>query len=380
MRYGLVVNPVAGLGGRVGLKGSDGPDVQARARELGAVPRASERAAAALEELKARVGAAVVLTAAGPMGEDAVRAAGLEPDVRYTPDASDGPDRADASGTTAADTVAAARALARHVDLLLFAGGDGTARDVLDAVGASVPVLGVPTGVKMHSAVFGVGPRAAGEVAARVATTRAFTEAEVMDLDEEAVRSGRVSARLYGHLLVPDVPVRVQQRKVGSSAADPYAVGGIAAELAGRVGAGQLVLGPGGTTRAVAAALGVDVPVMGVNVLRDGRFFAADVNAAELLRLVTDDDWTGGTWIAVTPIGGQGFLLGRGNQQIAPEVLRAVGPDRLLAVATEAKLAALGGRPLLLDTGDPGLDGVLAGYRTVITGRGRTARYPVQGA
>ncbi|MEV5575352.1 ATP-NAD kinase family protein [Spirillospora sp. NPDC052269] len=369
MRYGLVVNPVAGLGGRVGLKGSDGPDVQARARELGAVPRASERATAALEELMARVGAPVVLTAAGPMGEDAARAAGLEPDVRYVPDG---------GRTTAADTVAAAKALALDVDLLLFAGGDGTARDVLDAVGTSVPVLGVPTGVKMHSAVFGVGPRAAGEVAARVATTRAFTEAEVMDLDEEAVRSGRVSARLYGHLLVPDVPVRVQQRKVGSSAADPYAVGGIAAELTERVGDGQLVLGPGGTTRAIAAALGVDVPVMGVNVLRAGRFFAADVNAAELARLVADHP--DGTWIAVTPIGGQGFLLGRGNQQIAPEVLRAVGPDRLLGVATEAKLAALGGRPLLLDTGDPDLDRALAGYRTVITGRGRTARYPVQGA
>ncbi|MFC4913939.1 ATP-NAD kinase family protein [Actinomadura gamaensis] len=372
MRYGLVVNPVAGLGGRVGLKGSDGPAVQARARELGAVPRASDRAAEALSELTARVGAPVVLTAAGPMGEDAVRAAGLEPDVRYVPDGLDGPDGPD---TTAADTVAAAKALAPDVDLLLFAGGDGTARDVLDAVGTSVPVLGVPTGVKMHSAVFGVGPRAAGEVAARAAASRAFTEAEVMDLDEEAVRSGRVSARLYGHLLVPDAPVRVQQRKVGSSAADPHAVGGIAAELAARAGVDPLVLGPGGTTRAIAAALGVDVPVMGVNVLRAGRLVAADVNAAELAGIVTPD-----TWIAVTPIGGQGFLLGRGNQQISPEVLRAAGPDRLLAVATEAKLAALGGRPLLLDTGDPGLDRALAGHRIVITGRGRTARYPVQGA
>lgn len=358
-----MVNPVAGLGGRVGLKGSDGPDVQARARELGAVPRASERATAALRELAGRAGAPVVLTAAGPMGEDAVRAAGLEPDVRYTPD----------DPSTAGDTVAAAKALAPDVDLLLFAGGDGTARDVLDAVGTSVPVLGVPTGVKMHSAVFGVGPRAAGEVAARAATS--FIEAEVMDLDEDAVRDGRVSARLYGQLLVPDAPVRVQQRKVGSSAADPYAVGGIAAELASRVGDGLLVLGPGGTTRAVAAALGVDVPVMGVNVLREGRLVAADANAAELAGLVTPD-----TWIAVTPIGGQGFLLGRGNQQISPEVLRTVRPDRLLAVATEAKLAALGGRPLLLDTGDPDLDRALAGYRTVITGRGRTARYPVQGA
>ncbi|MBO2450833.1 NAD(+)/NADH kinase [Actinomadura barringtoniae] len=374
MRLGLVVNPVAGLGGRVGLKGSDGEAVQARALALGARPRASERAALALTELRSRLPGDIppILTAGGPMGADAVRAAGLVPEVVYKPQ----------SRTTPDDTAAAAKALAPLVDLLVFAGGDGTARDLLDAVGTSVPVLGVPTGVKMHSAVFGVSPRLAAEAVAVMAARRArLIDAEVMDLDEEAVREGRVTARLYGHLRVPDVPVRIQQRKTGSSAPNPAAIGGIAAEVASRLPAGDLlVLGPGGTTRAVAAALGAAVPVMGVNALRASTgvttglsAVATDLSADGLAELVRSAP----SWIAVTPIGGQGFLLGRGNQQISPDVLRAAGPDRLLVVATEAKLAALGGRPLLVDTGDDALDRELAGHRPVITGRGRSTMYPI---
>lgn len=396
MRAGLVVNPVAGLGGRVGLKGSDGAAVQARARELGATPRAGERAALTLAELRSRLGDGFdLLTAAGPMGASPARAAGLNPIVVYNPGttattAADtaAADQAKAAGldrlvayepgttTTAADTVAAARELAAQVDVLLFAGGDGTARDVLDAVGSSVPVLGIPTGVKMHSAVFGVSPRAAAEVAALMAAGGVrIADAEVLDLDEEAVREGRVSARLYGYLRVPDVPVRIQQRKMGSSAPTPDSVTGIAAELAFRLDPAELlVLGPGGTTRAIAATLGVDVPVMGVNVLRGTRAEATDVTSRQLEDLVGSRP----AWIVVTPIGGQGFLLGRGNQQISPAALRAAGRDRLLVVATEAKLAALGGRPLLVDTGDERLDQELAGYLPVLTGHGRTAMYPIR--
>lgn len=385
-----MVNPVAGLGGRVGLKGSDGAEIQRRARSLGAVPRAGARAALALAEFRARLAAGpadppghdpasapvrpVVLTASGAMGADAVREAGLDPKVVYEP----GP------VTTAADTTAAVRALA-GVDLLLFAGGDGTARDVLDALGeggAPRPraVLGIPTGVKMHSAVFAVNPRAAGEVAASTAVGGVrLRDAEVMDLDEDAVRAGRVSARLYGHLPVPHVPVRVQQRKTGSSVISPDSAAGIAAELTDRVAPGELlVLGPGTTTRSAASALGADVPVMAVNVLRRAdaagawRLIATDVSADRLQRLLAETGASGTASVAVTPIGGQGFLLGRGNQQIAPEVLRVA---RLLVIATEAKLAALGGRPLLVDTGDDTLDRELRGHISVITGYRRTTMY-----
>ncbi|MFF4760842.1 NAD(+)/NADH kinase [Streptomyces sp. NPDC001292] len=478
-RVGLVVNPVAGLGGRVGLGGTDGPDRRRQALALGARPLAGERATAALRELRARLGtlppgaapggrpapwavpgpdrrpafpravpeadrtaagpapsaprsraattgdlreptgrdaisdigpdedatvgaglgsgvpvgsgagsgapgAAVaqagggcpgaeleVVTAAGAMGADSATAAGLAPRVVHTPEAG--------RETSVADTVAAVRAIvADGVDLLLFAGGDGTARDVLAALhDVRHPVLGVPTGVKMHSAVFGVTPRAAGEVAAawlaRSGAAR-LRDAEVMDRDEDGLRAGRVASRLHGWLPVPHVPARVQQRKTGSVAGSPEAVGGIALEVAERVGDGLLALGPGSTTRAVAAALGADVSLAGVDVLalRPGhpaRVVVRDAGEDALLA-------AGPCWIAVSPIGGQGFLLGRGNQQISPRVLRAAGGrERLLALCTEQKLAALGGRPLLLDTGDDALDAEWSGHLPVITGWHRTALY-----
>ncbi|MEZ0113535.1 putative polyphosphate/ATP-dependent NAD kinase [Catenulispora sp. EB89] len=354
MRVGLVVNPVAGVGGRVGLKGSDGAEVQERAFALGAVPRAAGRATLALAELRARRPDSVVLTVAGAMGEEAARAAGFAPEVVFAP----------GEPTSAADTVAAARALAPQVDLLLFAGGDGTARDVLEAVGDTLPVLGIPTGVKMHSAVFAVNPRAAGEVAATFSRVR---EAEVVDRVEG-------SPQLFGYLRVPDVPARVQQRKTGSSSVTPDAVSGIAAELRSYLAPGELlVLGPGTTTRAVAAVWGVDVPVLGVNVVDGSTLVAADASADQLLELVAGAP----ARIALTPIGGQGFLLGRGNQQLAPEVLRAVGLDRLHVVATEAKVVALGGRPLLVDTGDDALDRAFPRYVRVVVGWRRTILYPV---
>ncbi|MEE1774020.1 NAD(+)/NADH kinase [Streptomyces sp. JV185] len=373
-----MVNPVAGLGGRVGLGGTDGPDRARTALSLGARPLAAARAAAALGELAARAGGPardglLVVTAAGPLGAESVAAAGLTERIVYAGTGRD---------TSAADTAAAVRAVvAEGVGLLLFAGGDGTARDVLASLrsltDAPCPVLGVPTGVKMHSAVFAVSPRAAGEVAAawlaRTGRVR-LRDAEVMDRDEDALGEGRVTSRLFGWLPVPDVPVRVQQRKTGSAAAAPEAVGGIAAEVAERVGAGLLVLGPGSTTRAVAAALGADVSLTGVDVLglRPGhppRVVARDVGEDALLAL-------GPAWIALSPIGGQGFLLGRGNQQISARVLRAAGGrERLLVLCTEAKLAALGGRPLLLDTGDDALDAELSGHHPVITGRRHTSLY-----
>ncbi|MFD5436019.1 ATP-NAD kinase family protein [Kitasatospora sp. NPDC127067] len=380
-RIGLVVNPVAGLGGRVGLKGSDGAEVQRRALALGARPQAIARAALTLRRLPPDV---ELITADGTMGADAARAAGRTARVVHRPGAAD---------TTADDTRAAVRALvAAGAGLLLFCGGDGTARDVLDALGPEprLPVLGIPAGVKMHSAVFAVHPRAAAEVAAAWATGRGvrLEDAEVVDRDEAALRAGRVSARLHGRLTVPVLPARVQQRKTGSSGPDPGTPAGLAAEVAERVGpGGLLLLGPGSTTHAVATALGAPgASLTGVDLLRLGpgsalgpgrsdglataaRILIRDARADQLRALPTAPH------IALSPIGGQGFLLGRGNQQLTPELLRAAGRERLLVLATEAKLAALAGRPLLLDTGDPDLDDALAGHVRVITGRRSGAVY-----
>jgi predicted polyphosphate/ATP-dependent NAD kinase len=374
---GLLVNPIAGIGGRVGLKGSDGADTVRRALALGASPEAGARATTAIRELLARWPAPGVppVVLAGPleMGEAAAVAAGARPSVigSIVPGA-----------TTAADTVRLAGLMVeRGVDLLLFAGGDGTARDIHAALrDAPVPVLGIPAGVKIHSAVFATGPAAAGAVAAgflALPSGRRRTKGrEVLDLDEEAYRRGEIAPRLWGELPVPLERRRIQARKAPTPASEAAAVAAIADEVAAASPIGiRLILGPGSTVRAIADRLGVAKTLVGVDVVRIvgpgvATLVATDVGETELLLVAA----AGGCRIVVTPIGGQGFIFGRGNQQISPpvirDVLRRAGKPGIIIVATPVKLAAIGTRPLLVDTGDPALDRELAGYAQVITGRG----------
>jgi predicted polyphosphate/ATP-dependent NAD kinase len=366
-RLGLIVNPVAGLGGRVGLKGSDGAEIQKRALELGAMPQAQNRAIEALERIKP-VDGLEVITYPSEMGEDAARACGFEPKVI----GSIRPGK-----TTAEDTMNAAREMLRlDVDLLLFAGGDGTARDIYNAISDSLPVLGIPAGVKIHSAVFGTNPRSAGDLAAsylqgKVSTLR---EAEVMDIDEEAVRRGVVSARLYGYLKVPFQRRLLQGLKAPSSPGEEAAMAAIAADVVDNMEPGCLyIIGPGTTTRAITARLGLAKTLIGVDVVADGKLVAADVNESQLLELLKGRK----AKIIVTPIGGQGYIFGRGNQQISPEVIKRVGKDNIIVVSTVGKIHSLGGRPLLVDTGDREVDEMLSGYIRVVTGYDERIIYKV---
>lgn len=374
LRIGLIVNPVAGLGGRVGLKGSDGAEVVARALALGAVPEAGARTVRTLERLAAEVGHAAfeLLVAPGPMGEEPVRTAGLGPArvVGALPEA---------GATSAEDTRRICRELVEdeELDVLLFAGGDGTAADVLDAVGEAVPVIGIPAGVKIHSAAFAVTPEAAGALAAMLARgSRVRTaEAEVLDLDEDAYRRGEIAPRLVGYLLVPQERRLVQARKAPTPAGERVVREAIAADVVEGMEPGRTyVLGPGTTVRAVAERLGVAKTLVGVDAVRDGELVAADASEASLLELVAE----GPAAIVVTPIGGQGFVFGRGNQQIGPRVLRAVGREHVIVVATPWKLASLGGAPLRVDTGDPEVDRWLAGHLRVTTGYRDRAVYHVE--
>jgi len=360
-RLGLVVNPLAGIGGRVGLKGSDGPRVVARALALGAVPLAPARAAEALGVLAAAAPRIEIATYPGAMGADAARAAGLEPLVLGS---------IEPSRTTADDTRRAARdLLAWGAELILFAGGDGTARDIVASVGDAVPVVGIPAGVKIHSAVFATSPRHAGELALEFAGGHVRLEPmEVMDIDEDRFREGRVVARLYGYLRVPIVRDLVQRAKAGSRA-DPSAVRGVAfgvlAEMARRPDA-WYVLGPGSTIHAVGEELGIETTLLGVDVVHAGRLVAADVGEQELLRVLASEPGRRAR-LVVTVIGGQGYILGRGNQQLSPAVVRAVGPANLVVAATRDKLHDLDG-PLRVDSGDEDLDRELAGFIRVIVG------------
>jgi predicted polyphosphate/ATP-dependent NAD kinase len=369
MRLGLLVNPIAGMGGRLAFKGSDDVALIMAARDRGEIAVAPARATEALRCLTAFGDSLEVLAYAGAMGEEEARSAQLSSTVLGST----------GSMTTAQDTRAAATALAEcGVDLLLFAGGDGTAVDILQAIGDRIPVLGIPAGVKMHSAVFAVNPRSAGELTASLVQdgVRSVRRAEVMDVDEALLRAGSVSARLHGFLNVPDARRHLQNAKARSLGSEAAAQDGIAHHLIDHVLVDSTwLIGPGTTTGVILAQLGLDKTLLGVDVVCDGRCQIADADERSLLELLKRKD----AGIVVTPVGGQGFLFGRGNQQLSARVIEQVDRERVVVVSTEAKIARLGGAPLRVDTGDPGLDASLAGYTRIVVGYNREIVYPVAG-
>jgi len=367
-RIGLIVNPIAGMGGAVALKGTDGKAVLRRALALGAKPIAPARAQLFISQLAPVHGKIGIVAGAGSMGEEAVRRCGLEYDIL-------GKRKKE---TSAEDTKAIATGMAsKGVDLLVFCGGDGTARDVLHGVNSTVPVLGVPTGVKMHSAVFAVDPRAAARIAMEfLGAGLPLREAEVMDVDEEAFREGRVSAVLHGYMLTPYVPNLVQGMKMASPTTESELrnQAAIAVYIIERMKPGTVyILGPGTTTRTVADLLDLKKTLLGVDLVCDQKMVRADANEEQILKAIHGRP----AQIIVTPIGGQGFILGRGNQQISPQVIRQVGPGNILAVATEGKMRGL--RALRADTGDPSLDDALrATSLRVVTDYGAERPMPVE--
>ena len=349
---GLIVNPVAGMGGAVGLKGTDGKTILQKARLLGAKPKASLRAEIFLSELKPAQEKIRLLVGAGEMGENEARKCSFNYTVI-------GQSKEE---TTAEDTRLIALDISKaKVDLLAFCGGDGTARNILEAVGTNFPSLGVPTGVKMHSAVFAVDPKAAAQITLRFLLDELpLREGEVMDVDEEAFRAGRVSAELYGYLLTPYEPQLIQESKMAS----PLTEGelrnqaAIAIYMIENMKPNVLyIVGPGTTTRTIGDLLDVKKTLLGVDLFLNKKMIASDVNEKQIL-----DALPGKTSvIIVTPIGGQGFIFGRGNQQISSKVIREVGFKNIIVIATEAKMRSL--RRVLVDTGDPELDAIIREHK-----------------
>ncbi len=342
---GFIINPVAGMGGAVGLKGTDGKLILEKAISLGAKPLASQRAEPFLAELAAAKENLRLIVGAGSMGEAEAKQCCFEFEVKG--------ERKDE--TSSEDTQFAAKEMVKAgVDLLVFCGGDGTSRDILKAVGLNVPVLGVPTGVKMHSAIFAVTPQAAARVAIRYLWAGLpLHEAEVMDVDEQAFREGRLSAELYGYLLSPFEPHLTQGNKLESPVTEDevrnqaaiaiYMIKEMKPEII-------YVVGPGTTTRTIGDLLDQKKTLLGVDLFQNKRIIAADVNEKQILKAIKGQD----ARIIVTPIGGQGFIFGRGNQQISSKVIRQVGLGNIVVISTKSKLDRL--KSLRVDTGDPELD------------------------
>ncbi len=354
---GVLVNPFAGIGGSVALKGSDGETTRDEALRRGATPQAPRRMTRALSSLATRNNIRV-LTWGGAMGEQSCMEAGLPCQVVGESPMPSGPD----------DTCDAAKQLQQAgAELLLFAGGDGTARDLVDAVGTSMPVLGVPAGCKMHSAVYAVNPEAAGSLLAELAEGKlvALQQAEVRDIDEDAFRQGVVRARHYGELQVPAEARYLQQVKCGGREVEDLVVTEVAAWVADSMEEDTwYLMGSGSTVAVVMDQLGLENTLLGVDAVYNHEVVATDLGARQLLELISDQP----ARAVITVIGGQGHLFGRGNQQFSPELIRRLGKDNIQILATRTKLNTLEGRPLLVDSGDAELDQALCGLWPVITG------------
>ncbi len=365
MKIGLLVNPIAGMGGRVGLKGTDG--VVEEAIRRGAKPVAPDRAKEYLDALK-RLEQTMnltfeLITCPNEMGARVTTESNLPHKVVTVM----------VSGWTSSDDTKRCTEALYHegVRLLVFVGGDGTARDILDAVQEynleDLMVLGVPSGVKMYSGIFVVNPRDAAEVVRLVSEGRTTpSEFEIMDADEEAIREDRFIIKLYGYLKGPSVPARFQGTKQASPETidEHQAQEAIARFIIEEINLDEYyILGPGTTVRKITELLDLEKTTLGVDVLHNGQIHK-DLNESKILEFIADFDKA---WIVVSPIGHQGMLFGRGNQQISPRIIERVGRDHIRVICTPAKLRDIEGGTLKVDTGDSEIDELLRGRIKVIT-------------
>ena len=372
MKLGLLVNPDAGLGGRVGLKGSDGKAEEARS--MGAEDRSGPRTTLMLENFSRihRTGfdPIVWVTSEGRMGTE------------WIPDGSEIGEllvvHESGKKTTADDTRSAVKTLVDSgIEILVYSGGDGTTRDIIAELGesghSSLPVIGIPSGVKMHSGCFASSPKAAAEVlSAWISGELLVSSTEVLDLDEELYRKGEWVVRLYAEAFSPNSPRWMQGSKelIPTDSEDEILAGLADYIKETMIEADHLLLwGSGGTLRAIGEEAGFDLTTLGIDVTIGDDQVGTELNEEEILTI--HDAHKGSSSLLLSPMGGQGFLIGRGNLQLSPEVLRKVGIDNILGVVTPAKLLSV--RALRIETGDAGLDSefsskrylkVLQGYRT----------------
>ena len=371
-RLGLIINPVAGIGGRVALKGSDGEEIQQLAMQRGAIPLAESRMQQALQMLIEYKNEIHIYTAANEMGETLCKSLGFQTTV-VNP--------VNAIHTSPGDTEKTVqKCLEQGVDLLLFAGGDGTARNiyhVLENIKSAPPVIGVPAGCKIHSSVYALTPTHAGELLGLIIKGRALSlsEASVMDIDEDEFREDRVKAKLHGYLNVPAENQFMQSMKQGGISQKEIALQDIAAYVVETMEDDRLYLiGSGTTPKAILDELQLPDTLLGIDAVKNNQLVASDVNEQQILQLLEINKQV---TLIITIIGGQGHVFGRGNQQISPEVIRQIGLENIVIISTPEKIHSLNGQPMRVDTGDENLNKSLYGMVPVITGYDEKTLYRI---
>jgi predicted polyphosphate/ATP-dependent NAD kinase len=369
-KLGLLINPFAGIGGALALKGSDGAEIRNKALSLGAKKKANERSRLALQQLLHLKEDIQIYTVSGEMGESLAQELGFAFTIVYQPQQSQ---------TEGIDSEHAAQAmLAEQVDLLLFAGGDGTARNVCKVINSATPALGIPAGCKIHSGVYAITPQAAGRVTAMLVTGDivSLKSAEVMDIDEMLFRQGRVNARQYGEMQVPSELQYIQAVKMAGKESDELVLNDIAAHIMEDMELHPeylYVMGSGSTVDFVMQELSLENSLLGVDLVFNKKLVAKDVTASQLLDKTTNAP----VKLIITLIGGQGHIFGRGNQQLSVEFLRRIGRQNIIIIATKSKLQSLQGKPLISDTGEPELDTEFSGVMPIISGYHDQVLYPV---
>ena len=370
VKLGLLVNPDAGLGGRLGLKGSDGQAEIARSR--GAQDRSGPRMRIMLDHLvaisKESLDGIQWYLSEGRMGTD-----WIPPTISPF-----GIIHSSNSSTDANDTSQLVASLIdSDIDLLIYAGGDGTTRDVVAALSQygrpELPIIGVPTGVKMHSGCFASSPKAAAEVLSSwLEGDLLLSSTEVLDLDEDLYREGKWVVRLYAEAITPASPRWMQGSKMRVEASgEEEVIQGLAEHVRETLIDDQMMIiwGSGGTLRTIGGILGFELNTLGIDITLGTNIVASDLNEKEILAAL--EEHQGDVILLLSPMGGQGFLIGRGNLQLSPDVLRMIGVDRVLGIVTPAKMLTL--RSLRVETGDSEMDErfskkkylkVLQGYRT----------------
>jgi len=383
MRLGLVVNPDAGLGGKLGFKGSDGRAEEARA--AGAQDRAGPRMERCLAHLATLVASSLNRTATTLtlVGWEGRMGSVWAPESSSFSHAWSGVTPA---STTPGDTERLVQELVdQKVDAILYAGGDGTTRDIVNALEScgseamKTALIGVPGGVKMHSGCFATTPKAAAEVVLAYAIGDLRTAiTEVMDLDEDVYLQGEWKVRMYGEAWTPASPRFMQGAKEQvERVSEDDTIEGLAKHVAALLEDEpdlMVVWGSGGTLRRMGEHLDLELTLLGIDV-QHGATLHTDLNEATLLEIIrSHTDHAGNPrplLLLLSPMGGQGFLIGRGNLQLSPSVLRCIGQANILGVATPSKLIGLDA--VRIDTGDENLDEafqtkrfvkILQGFRT----------------
>lgn len=367
-KLGLIVNPIAGMGGKVGLKGTDGIQILEKAKVLGAFPEAPSKAIKALKRLESISDSLLVVTSSGHMGEFEAKKCGYNTKIIYNV----------GKNTSGEDTeLVAQRLIKENVDLLLFVGGDGTARNIYNVVGDNLVVLGVPAGVKIHSPVYANTPEVAGELAKLYLTGKNIhvKEEEVVDIDEEAFREDIVSTRLYGYLKVPFEKGFIQSKKAPTPLNEKESQQAIALDIIDNMEEDVCyIIGPGTTTRAIMTTLGLPYTLLGVDIVLNKKIVKLDATERDILKYTSMFL----SKLIVTPTGGQGYLIGRGNQQISSHVLKSIGKENIIIISTNGKIVELQGKPLLIYTGDEEVDRLYSGYYRVKIGYRDEIMYPVK--